>query len=252
MFDIKQKAELRTQLEMLRVKAREQLNIDLTDEQLDKFSSYTYLLLEWNEKVNLTAITELSDIIIKHFLDSLVFVKWLNKYYHNQKFILGDLGTGAGFPGIPIKIVLPDVKVILIDALAKRLNFLSEVNSQLDLKNIETCHARAEDIGRDIKYRQIFDVVVARAVAELPVLLEYSTPLIKVGGRIFSAKGVDPEQEVTSSKNALKVLNCEVEHIEKYRLAEGADNRSIIVVRKSANTPAKYPRQAGKPKKDPL
>ncbi len=245
--------DIANQLELLRYMARESLDIELTDAHLIQFSVYIDLLLEWNERINLTAITEPGDIIIKHFLDSLVFVKWLEKYYpQQQEILLGDLGTGAGFPGIPIKILLPRINVVLIDALAKRINFLNKVSLSLNLLGVETYHARAEDFGRDLKYRGTFDLIVARAVAGLPVLLEYSSPLLKVGGRFFAAKGLDPESEILAAQKAMQILNCEVEYFAKYRLADGADYRSLLIIKKTGPTPGKYPRQAGKPKRNPL
>lgn len=244
--------DITQQLDFLKTKTNKDLNLDLSEEQLEKFLLYTELLLEWNKKVNLTTITSPSDIMIKHFLDSLVFVKWIKRYYQQKKIVVGDLGTGAGFPGIPINIALPEVRVVLIDALAKRINFLKEVKLKINLDKIETCHARAEDIGRKSEYREAFDVVVARAVAELPVLLEYAIPLLKVGGRLIAAKGIDPEREICSAKKALQVLNCEYEYLDKYKLAEGADHRALIIIKKVACTSQKYPRQAGKPKRDPL
>lgn len=239
-------------LSFLKDMAQEKLELELTNQQLEKFQLYTRLLLEWNERVNLTAITELDEIMTKHFLDSLVFVKLLAKYYPKGEILLGDLGTGAGFPGIPVKILLPKAKIVLIDSLAKRINFLNEVIAKLQLDCVEAVHARAEEIGRNLKYRESFHVIVARAVAELPVLLEYGSPLLMVGGRIFAAKGVDPEQEIDSAKKALQALNCKVEYLEKYKLADGADHRSMIVIKKIGKTPANYPRQPGKPKKSPL
>jgi 16S rRNA (guanine527-N7)-methyltransferase len=244
--------EIFKQLKFLKEKAFLGLDLELTDHQLEKFALYTNLLLEWNEKINLTAITDLREIMVKHFLDSLVYVRWLKKYYPKGKILLGDLGTGAGFPGIPLKILLPDIEVILIDALAKRITFLKKVIADLELLKIKTFHARAEDFGRDLEYRESFDVIVARAVAELPVLLEYASPLLRIGGRLMAAKGINPEEELRSAGKALQVLNCSYEHLEKYSLAEGADHRSLLVIKKIGPTPAKYPRQAGKPKKSPL
>jgi len=244
--------EITKQMQLLAKRALDGFGLELTIDQINYFIKYTFLLLEWNEKINLTAITDPEDIVIKHFLDSLVFVQWINHYYKTQRIKVGDLGTGAGFPGIPIKIVLPDVELILIDALAKRITFLNEVIKALNLAHVETIHSRAEDIGRDPEHREGFDLLTARAVAELPVLLEYASPLLRVGGRLFAAKGVDPEDEINSAQNALRLLNCEVEHLVKYRLADGADHRSLIIIKKVAATPAKYPRQAGKPKKNPL
>lgn len=239
-------------LRTLKIKAQECFNLELTQVHLAQFFLYAQLLLDWNERMNLTSIIDPEEIVIKHFLDSLIFVKWLNYYYPTGKIFLADLGTGAGFPGIPIKILLPKVKVVLIDALRKRINFLNEVNTKLQLQNIDTYHARAEDFGRNNNYRETFDVTVARAVAELPVLLEYSSPLLKVGGRFLAAKGVDPENEVRLTKNAMQVLNCSLEQLEKYSLAEGADYRSFIIIKKTKSTPSLYPRPAGKPKKNPL
>lgn len=233
-------------------KARENFGVELTESQIKKFFKYGELLLEWNNKINLTTIIEPEEIIRKHFLDSLVFVKWLRQISKSGAFSLGDLGTGAGFPGIPIKIIEPRISVVLIDSLAKRLNFLQEVINNLELDGIETCHSRAEDIGRDIKFRETFEIITARAVAELPVLLEYTSPLLKIGGRLLAAKGLEPEKEVISAKKAFKVLNCELEHLDKYSLGEGADYRSMIIIKKKNHTPSSYPRQPGKPKKNPL
>ncbi|UWG97257.1 16S rRNA (guanine(527)-N(7))-methyltransferase RsmG [Dehalobacter sp. DCM] len=237
---------------MLKDKSELDLGIELTEDHVKKFKRYATLLLEWNEKINLTSITEPAEVVTKHFLDSLVFVRWIDRYYSNSEPMIADLGTGAGFPGIPIKIVRPKTKIVLIDALAKRINFLNEIINELKLEKVEICHARAEDIGRHKKYREIFDLTVARAVAELPVLLEYATPLLKVNGRFIAAKGIEPEKEIRLADKAMLLLNCELEHVENYSLAEGADYRSLIIIKKIKNTPAKYPRQAGKPKKDPL
>jgi len=239
-------------LTLLQNKARELFQIELSLKQLDQFAAFTALLLEWNERINLTAITELDDIMIKHFLDSLVFYKWIKAHSDEKNVLLADLGSGAGFPGIPLKIMFPEMRIVLIDSLGKRINFLNVVREELGLKNLETCHARAEDIGRDPEYRQKFDIVVARAVAELPILLEYASPLLKVGGRLLAAKGQNVETEVAVSRRALDELNCEIDKIEKYILAENADNRSLVIVLKNGDTPQKYPRQAGKPKKNPL
>lgn len=237
---------------LLKQKAAAILGLELTDGQLSQFCKFGELLLDWNERMNLTSITDPEEVVIKHFLDSLVFIRWLKLYYPSLDLKLADVGTGAGFPGIPLKLVLPGLRIVLIDSLGKRITFLQEVISELKLAGIETYLARAEDVGQDKKYRETFDAALARAVAELPVLLEYTVPLLKVGGRLFAAKGVQPEDEVVRSRNALEILNCEVEQIDRYSLGSGADNRSLIVVRKNAPTPKKYPRKAGKPKKNPL
>lgn len=233
-------------------RAKEYFGIELSESQVEMFFNYGELLLEWNSKINLTTITDPEEIVTKHFLDSLVFVKWIRHLYSSSRVSLADLGTGAGFPGIPIKIIEPGVRVVLIDSLAKRLSFLQEVINNLELKDIETYHSRAEDIGRDTKFRETFEITTARAVAELPVLLEYTSPLLKVGGRLLAAKGLDPEREIKSAEKALQVLNCEYEHLDKYSLGNGADYRSLIIIKKMSRTPSGYPRQPGKPKKSPL
>jgi len=226
--------------------------LDLSETQIKQFAAYTVMLLDWNKRINLTAITDPEQIMIKHFLDSMAFVKKLDYYYAQKEILLADIGTGAGFPGIPIKILRPQINITLIDSLAKRIAYLDHVIEGLNLTGIKATHARAEDIGRDKEHREVYDVVVARAVAELPVLLEYCTPLLKIGGRFIAAKGLDPEREISLAKNALNVLNCQIEYYENYKLAEGADHRSLIVVKKTAKTLAQYPRKPGKPKKDPL
>jgi len=239
-------------LALLQNKARELFQVDLSKKQLDQFAAFTALLLDWNERINLTAITELNDIMIKHFLDSLVFYKWLSKNCEEENILLADLGSGAGFPGIPLKIMFPEMKIVLIDSLGKRINYLNIVKQELGLVNLETRHARAEDIGRDSNFRQKFDIVVARAVAELPILLEYASPLLKVGGHLLAAKGQNTEAEIAAAQRALSELNCQIEMVEKYVLADNADNRALIAISKTGDTPPKYPRQAGKPKKNPL
>ena len=233
-------------------KARESFGIELSEGQIKQFFNYGELLLEWNNKINLTTITDPEEIVIKHFLDSLVFVKWIRHFYSSVSISLADLGTGAGFPGIPIKIIEPRVRVVLIDSLAKRLGFLQEVINSLDLEDIEAYHSRAEDIGRDARFRETFEITTARAVAELPVLLEYTSPLLKIGGRLLAAKGLEPEREIKSAEKALTVLKCEHEYLDKYSLGGGADYRSLIIINKMGHTPPDYPRQPGKPKKNPL
>ncbi|RNC28949.1 MAG: Ribosomal RNA small subunit methyltransferase G [Candidatus Dichloromethanomonas elyunquensis] len=248
--------EISRQICLLKETALETFGIMLTDEHLSKFLHYTHLLLEWNQRVNLTAITDPAGIMVKHFLDSMIFVQWIqneySKEYPQVSLRIGDLGTGAGFPGIPIKILLPETEVYLIDALAKRITFLDIVIDELGLSQIYACHARAEDIGRNPLYRESFDLIAARAVAELPVLLEYAIPLLQIGGRLLAAKGLDPEKEISSAEQAFRLLNCSLDHLEKYRLAKGADHRSLVIVKKSGRTGDKYPRPAGKPKKNPL
>lgn len=224
----------------------EQININLSDEKLEKFLRYKEMLKEWNEKINLTAIIEDEEIILKHFIDSLTIEKYIG-----EKVSLIDVGTGAGFPGIPLKIVRNDLKVTLMDSLNKRLIFLDNVCKNLELNDIKTVHGRAEDIGKDIKYREKFDIATARAVANMSVLLEYCLPFVKVGGLFICMKGNNIE-EVDEAEKALIKLGGIIEKIEKMYLPGTDIERNIIIVRKIKNTPKEYPRKAGVPSKNPI
>ncbi len=224
-----------------------QINIVFKEEQIRKFYTYMNLLIEWNNKINLTAITEPNEIIIKHFIDSLTILK----YFEDKETVI-DVGTGAGFPGIPIKIMKENVKVTLLDSLNKRINFLNEVIEQLELENIETIHSRIEDFGRNKKNREKFDIVTSRAVANLTTLSEYMVPLTKIGGKCICMKGVNVEEEIVKSKNAIKILGGEIVKIEKLKLPEEKSDRNIIIINKQKNTPAKYPRKAGTPSREPI
>jgi 16S rRNA (guanine527-N7)-methyltransferase len=231
---------------MLRDLAKSRLEIELNDLQVDQFSTYSDLLIEWNEKFNLTSITDPADIIVKHFLDSLA----LKKHIHGEK--IADIGTGAGFPGIPLKIFYPNLQLFLVDSLAKRLEFLNVVCDCLGFKKVETVHARAEDLGRDPKYRETFDTVTSRAVARLPVLLEYALPLLKRGGHFIAAKGSLADEEIAESGKALTVLGGKVYKVARFNLGSEAEHRSIVDIEKVSNTPKSYPRKAGTPAKQPL
>lgn len=223
------------------------IDILFNDEQLNKFYNYMNLLLEWNEKINLTAITNPEEIVLKHFIDSLT----INKYIEKNKNIV-DVGTGAGFPGIPLKIYRPDVKITLVDSLNKRIIFLNEVIDNLKLNDIYTVHSRIEDFGKDKKYREKFDYVTARAVANLSVLSEYLIPITKVNGKCICMKGSEIEEEVDNSKNAIKILGGKIEKIEKFDLPNTDISRNLVIINKIRNTPNKYPRKAGIPVKEPL
>lgn len=220
---------------------------NLNDEQIKKFNKYRELLKEWNEKVNLTAITDDEEITLKHFIDSLTCLKYLKG---NEKLI--DVGTGAGFPGIPLKIADNELDVTLLDSLNKRIIFLNEVIKDLSLNNIKTVHSRAEDAGRDDKYREKFDVAVSRAVANLSTLSEYLLPFVKLNGICICMKGANVSDEIENAKNAINELGGKIEKIDKFKLANTDNERNIIVIRKIKNTNKKFPRKAGMPKKQPL
>ena len=223
------------------------MDIEFNDNQLNQFYNYMNLLLEWNEKINLTAITEPEDIILKHFIDSLTISKYIKT---NGK--LADVGTGAGFPGIPLKIYRPDIEVVLVDSLNKRINFLNEVISCLELKNIYTIHSRIEDFGKDVKYREKFDYVTARAVANVTVLSEYLIPIAKINGNCIYMKGNEIEEELNNGKNAINILGGKIIKVDEFTLPNTDILRNVIIINKIKNTPNKYPRKAGIPAKEPL
>lgn len=223
------------------------ININISDSESDKFYNFMRLLIEWNEKINLTAITEPNDIILKHFIDSITIEKYIG---NNAKLI--DVGTGAGFPGIPLGIVRNDLNIMLMDSLNKRINFLDEVIKKIELKNIDTIHSRAEELGRNKNFREQFDIATSRAVAPLNILLEYMLPFVKVGGYCICMKGSNIEDEIKNSEKALKTLNGKIEKIEYFELPEINNARNIIIVRKIGNIPGKYPRKPGTPAKEPL
>lgn len=226
------------------------INISLTDKQINQFFRYYEMMIDWNEKVNLTAITEMKEVITKHFVDSLT----LNKIVidmDEKDYMLIDVGTGAGFPGIPLKIVFPKLKVTLVDSLNKRVKFLNEVISRLELENIKLIHGRAEDLGHDNVSRETYDICVSRAVANLATLSEYCLPFVKPGGSFISYKSGKIEVELTASKGAIKKLSGEVDDIVTFKLPN-ADERSLIKIKKINRLNNKYPRQAGMPSKEPL
>lgn len=221
--------------------------MNLTDEQEQKFYEYMKLLKEWNEKINLTTITEEQDILLKHFIDSLTILKYLND---NDNII--DVGTGAGFPGIPVKIVNETLNVTLMDSLNKRILFLNDVIEKLKLEGIKTVHARAEELGRNKEYREKYDVVTSRAVANLSTLLEYMMPFAKVGGTCICMKGPNIEEELENADLAIKELGGKLEKIENFKLPGSDIERNIIIIKKVRNISNKYPRKAGTPAKEPL
>lgn len=221
--------------------------IELTNTQQEQFENYKNLLLEWNEKINLTAITDEDDIILKHFVDSMTIIK----YIKNNSSIV-DVGTGAGFPGIPVKIANPSLNVTLVDSLNKRLLFLEDVINKLTLNQIKTVHSRAEEFGQNKLYREKFDVATSRAVANLSVLVEYLLPLVKVGGKCICMKGSEIEEELKNSEDAIKLLGGEIERVEEFTLPESDIKRNIVIIKKIRQTPNRYPRKPGVPSKNPL
>lgn len=225
----------------------EELTVELNDAKQEQFYTYMELLQKWNENINLTAITEPKEVLQKHFVDSLTIMPYIEK---NAKVI--DVGTGAGFPGIPMKIAEDGVQVTLLDALNKRLNFLNEVIRSLGLTNIEMVHLRAEEAGKNKQLREKFDVSVSRAVAPLSVLVEYLLPLVKINGICICMKGSNIEEEIANSKKAIEILGGKIEKIEEFTLPDSDMKRSIIIIKKVSQTPSKYPRKPGTPSKEPI
>ena len=224
-----------------------ELNIEISEKQLNQFYNYMNILIEWNKVMNLTNITEPEEIIQKHFVDSLTVLKSIKE---NDSII--DVGTGAGFPGIPIKIAFPETRITLLDSLNKRIKFLEEVINKLELKNIETIHGRAEEVAHNKKYREKYDIAIARAVAPLNVLSEYLLPFVKIGGYAICMKGAKGKEEAEEVKNAIKILGGEITNSREFNLPNTEMARVIIEIEKIKNTEKKYPRKAGTPTKMPL
>ena len=227
----------------------DKFNITITDDELAKFDKYFRLLIEWNEKINLTAITEPHEVAVKHMIDSLSCHD--EKIFAENAHII-DVGTGAGFPGIPLKIYRPDLKVTLLDSLQKRIKFLDEVIITLGLKDITCVHARAEEGARQKQHREKYDVAVSRAVARLSVLAEYTLPYVKVGGCLVALKGAKFAEEADEAKRDVAMLGGEIEDVRPIHLPTLDDKRAIIIVRKTKPTPKTYPRKAGTPERKPL
>lgn len=223
------------------------LSLDLSDEQIRDFYDFMNLLIEKNKVMNLTGITEPKGVILKHFIDSLTVLKYINE---NESVI--DVGTGAGFPGIPLKIAKKSLEITLLDSLNKRINFLNEVIENISLDKIKTIHGRAEDFGQNAEHREKYDVAVSRAVAPLNILLEYMLPFVKVGGKCICMKGSNCDEEIENAKKAIEILGGKIERIEKFNLPNSDNNRTILVIKKLKKTDRQYPRKAGIPTKNPL
>ena len=239
-MDIK---ELREELE----KNLNVLNIELKEKQVKQFYDYINLLIERNKKINLTAIIEPKEIILKHFVDSLTISKFIN-----ERSTLIDVGTGAGFPGIPLKIIRNDIDITLVDSLNKRIKFLDDVIEKLNLNNIKAVHGRVEEIGRNKSYREKFDYATSRAVANTATLSEYLIPLINKNGKCIYMKGPDVDEELEKGKNAINVLGGKILKKEEFKLPYSDIGRTIIIIEKIKKTPGKYPRKAGMPSKEPI
>ena len=236
-------------MEKLLVSSLDVLNIDINKKQSEQFFCYKDILIKWNEKVNLTAITEEKEVIIKHFVDS---VSILSKVDIKQGASVIDVGTGAGFPGIPVKIIRPDLELTLLDSLNKRIEFLNNVCQQLDLKNVNNIHSRAEDGGQNPLLREKFDFCVSRAVANLAVLSEYCLPFVKLGGYFVALKGPDVTKELEESKKALFELGGQVKRVEKIEIPNSDIIHSIVIIEKISKTPNNYPRKSGTATKKPI
>lgn len=225
------------------------LGITLTEEQVQKFLEYYELLIEWNSFMNLTAITEFDEVVTKHFVDSVSLIKVLDL---SEKLTLIDIGTGAGFPGIPLKIVFPNLKITLLDSLNKRVKFLNEVIGKIELKEIEAIHGRAEDAAKSQDLREKFDLCVSRAVANLSTLSEYCLPFVKVGGKFISYKSEKIAEEMKAAEKAVSILGGEYAGQVEFTLPDSDIYRNLFVIEKKKETPKKYPRKAGLPAKEPI
>ena len=226
-------------------------NFKLSDKQISQFETYFKQLIETNKHVNLTRITEKDDVYLKHFFDSITPLFSFREYFKGEK-TLCDVGAGAGFPSIPIKILMPELKVTIVDSLAKRLTFLQDLIKKLGLDDVELVHGRAEDVGQNPIYREKFDLVTARAVANMTTLSEYCFPLVKKGGYFIALKGPKAGDELADSQKAVEVLGGKVLDEIEFTLPESTEERTLILTQKIKTTPKKYPRQAGTPRRKPI
>lgn len=225
-----------------------ELNLNINDLQINNFLKYKNILLDWNNKINLTAITDDREIILKHFIDCLTVCKFVD--FNNKTFI--DIGTGAGFPALPIKIFCEDSLPTLLDSLNKRINFLKCVGNELNLHNITYVHSRAEDTGQDLVFREKYDFCVSRAVANLSVLAEFDLPFVKVGGYFIALKGPLLDRELIDAKKAISTLGGEIEKIETIKIPFTDIEHRLVFIKKIRQTPKQYPRKAGKISKNPI
>ena len=225
------------------------MGVETDEKAIDRFLDFKEILLEWNEKINLTTITEKEEIFIKHYFDS---AACLRDGYIKTGMKVIDVGTGAGFPGVPLKILREDIDLTLLDSLNKRISYLDDVLSRLNIKNVELVHARAEEGGANVKYREKFDIVLSRAVAAMNVLVEYCLPYVAVGGFFLCQKGPNCEEELKDAEKAIALLGGEIKEVKLYKLPYRDITHSIIIIQKIKSTPTKYPRKPGKPSSDPI
>ena len=230
------------------IKEALKLNIEISEKANEMLENYGKMLLKYNEFMNLTAITEPEEVKEKHFLDSATLI--LSEKLEEGMSLI-DIGAGAGFPSMPVKIVREDLDVTMLDSLNKRINFLNDVIGELGLKNIKAVHSRAEDAGKNKALREKFDIATARAVADLAVLAEYALPFVKIGGYFVAMKGNAPEIEINRAKKAIKEMGGEIESVKEVMLPSGI-NHCLVIIKKVSNTPSKYPRKAGTPSKNPV
>lgn len=226
-----------------------EMGLECSDEQVSKLNKYMRGILEWNEKVNLTRITEPEEFLVKHYLDSLVCCR-RDEFLKAKKII--DVGTGAGFPGIPLAVMSPDKQFVLMDSLNKRLKIIDELCLDAGITNVQTVHARAEELARNKQHREKYDLCVSRAVANMAVLAEYCLPFIKVGGCLMAYKGPEAAEEAEAAEKAIKLLGGEIQEIYEAKLDQYGISHNILIVKKIKNTASKFPRKAGMPTKEPL
>ena len=231
------------------IKGGKILGISINEDKINSFILYKELLKEWNKKINITSITDDEEIDIKHFIDSITPLT-TDLFRKDIKMI--DIGTGGGFPGVPLKIINEDMEVVLLDSLKKRIIFLNEIIDKLDLKNIILIHGRAEELGRDKSYREKYDIAISRAVASLNTLSEYCLPFVKVGGFFISMKGSDVDEELKEAEKSIRILGGKLKEKKVIKLPLSDITHSLIIIEKIKETPTKYPRGGGKPKKKPL
>jgi len=238
--------------ENILIDGAQRLGINLNEEQIKKFSRYLELLVQWNQKINLTSLKIPQKIIIKHFLDSISCIKVINKYIDTERINIIDIGTGAGFPGIPIKIICTSIRLSLLEARKKKTIFLEKVTEEMNFQQVKILNGRAETFGKSIDHREKYDIAVSRAVARLNVLSEYCLPLVRVGGLFIAQKGRSYKQETEKSLKTVRVLGGELIGVENVRIPFINQERYLLAIKKIKDTPSKYPRKEGLPQKRPL